>query len=199
MDSLNEEIPEAHVQKTGLEISKICQRARTLLAEMEQQPTQPLIEEMLQLDAEALRWRGGPEWSYKTIETPHGLVQIHRDVWTAYEWNYHRTGRIVLHEQLLKCLERVDIPELTASSIAIIHGLKDEILSTVPFMLGDIDSDGKPASNQNLSRGIGGYFLLWPMRMVIDTATAACGQREAAEIVFQRIRDCTGMKIAYET
>jgi hypothetical protein len=199
MDSLNEEVPEVHITKSVFEIGKICQRARTVLEKIKEEPTQELIEEMLELDITSTNWRGGPEWTYKTVQSPHGLIQLHRDVWTAYEWNYHRTARMLLHDQILMCFERVNLPELRETSVKVIHSLADEILSTVPQMMGDIDSDGKPANNQNLSRGIGAYFLLWPIRIIRDAANTTREQKETAETVFQRIRECTGMKIALDT
>lgn len=196
MDSLNESLPEVRLDKHAFEITKICQRARQLLKEIETAPDQTLIEEILELDRVSTTWRNGPEWTFKTVPTPTGFIQLHRDVWIAYEWNYHRTARIILHKQLLNCLERMDSPGLRATSIGIIRGLVDEILSTVPQMMGEIDSNGNPLENQSLSRGIGAYFLLWPIRVVKETLIAMPEQREAAQKVFERIRDCTGMKAA---
>lgn len=196
MDSLNDEIPEVRLEKNTFEITKICQRARHILEEIREVPDQSLIEEMLELDRISVTWRSGTEWSFKTIPTPNGFIQLHRDVWIAYEWNYHRTARIILHEQLLECLDRLDSPDLRARSIAIIQTLITEILSTVPQMMGDIDSDGRPINNQNLSRGIGAYFLLWPIKVVKSTVSATPDQKRAAQDIFERIRDCTGMKTA---
>ncbi|CZR51355.1 related to negative acting factor [Phialocephala subalpina] len=196
MDSLNEEIPDVRLEKHAFEISKISERARRLLKEIETAPDQTLIKEMLKLDRVSTTWRNGPEWAFKTVPTPTGFIQLHRDVWIAYEWNYHRTARIILHKQLLDCLERMDSPELTAASTGVIRGLTDEILSTVPQMMGDIDSDGRPMNNQILSRGIGAYFLLWPIKVVKGASSATEEQRKAAQKVFERIRDYTGMKTA---
>ena len=177
-----------------------------------------MVQELLALDESATSWRDGPEWSYKTIDrkdlaidekmcsTFPKQIELHHDVWMAYEWNYHRTARIILHEHLIDCLDRL-LPQqpLNANvlahkqaSIRIIRDLADQALSTVPLSLGDIDHSGSiiNSGDQYTSkcRGIGGYFLLWPMKIVKATKSATEEQRMDAQRVFERIRECTGMK-----
>jgi hypothetical protein len=123
-----------------------------------------MVKELRELDQASTNWRHGPGWTYKTL--PHSevfkngavlynipeFVQLHPDVWVAYEWNYHRTARIVLHEHLLECLSQFEdlstdysetfsasVHSLMDMDIGIIKTLVDEILSTVPQSLGDID------------------------------------------------------------
>lgn len=183
-----------------------------------------IIKEIHDLDLTATSWRATPEWSYKTVhrsEIVHAgeaalsfpeFIQLHRDVWIAYEWDYHRTARILLHENLLRCLDRlevlyserqeavpVDSASLRETSVSTVQLLADEILSTVPQMLGDIDQDGSIMNDElgaKICRGIGGYFLLWPMRVVKSTRSVMKEQTAAAQAVFDRIRECTGMKTA---
>lgn len=71
----------------------------------------------MNLDNEAVSWRQKPEWSYKvlnvsdlppfspSIRPPASTIQLHPDLWIAYEWNYHRAVRIIAHQQILKCLK----------------------------------------------------------------------------------------------
>ncbi|TVY33486.1 Transcriptional regulatory protein [Lachnellula subtilissima] len=77
------------------------------------------------------------------------MIQLHPDIWMAYEWNYHRAARITFLEQLLKCsraaLETPDLDsgedktltDTIAECTSIIRWLADEVLSTVPQSLGE--------------------------------------------------------------
>jgi hypothetical protein len=225
LESLNDELPEVQIEKRNLEIVKICHRARTLLqriidVESSVYDVLDMVREMRVLDQTASTWRQGPNWAFKVISrsdifpydklvsTFPEIIQLHHDVWIAYEWNYHRTARILLHEQLLRCLERIrqgcqgqvrtENDFITLTSIEIIQSLTDDILSTVPQMFGDIDHEGRPQTLSEASkcRGLGGYFLLWPIKIVKRCKLAAEEQRHRAETVFERIREYTGMKSA---
>lgn len=228
LDLLNEELPPVSIEKENLQISKICERARYLRQNLQDtnlsfSKTLDLIKEMQDLDKVAATWRNGPDWAYKTIPRSniiHGedrlaarfpeFIQLHRDVWIAYEWNYHRTARILLHEQLLLCLHRLersdselrganetDLLAFRQLSVAAVRALADEVLSTVPQSLGDINRDGSISESSSATskcKGVGGYFLLWPIKIIKRTESATAQQRAIAQGVFERIRECTGMK-----
>jgi hypothetical protein len=227
LDSLNDEMPEVHIEKDNHQISKACQRARSLLQQVSTSVSRSqildMVREMHTLDLKATSWRAGPNWAYKTVhcsELPLDeetmskfpeFVQLHPDVWIAYEWDYQRTGRILLHENLLRCLDRletlppepdevqVDISSLRQTSIDIVQFLIDEILSTGPQMLGDVDHEGNlmdDAIGASICKGVGGYFLLWPIRIAKSTKYATAEQAIATQALFERIRECTGMKSA---
>src|ERR1700753_3942376 len=157
LDSLNDEMPEVQIEKQNFEIAKVCERGRNLLdgitdPKLEVGQVVSMVKEMHNLDRTVITWRKGPNWSFKTIHRsemlldaeaiPHfpQFIQLHRDTWIAYEWNYHRTARIILHGQLLQCLDQLlsttkeafqsDLKFLKQASIGIIRNLIDEILST---------------------------------------------------------------------
>jgi hypothetical protein len=181
-----------------------------------------MMKEINTLDQAATTWRHGPAWAYKTFHRTEltqdkdvlarwpEYIQLHRDVWIAYEWNYHRTARIIMHEHLLECLDRLHnmcngeqaslrpvLCSFEETSITIIKGLVDEVLSTVPQSLGEIDYEGNLHDNlpgTKSCQGIGGYFLLWSIKVIKSTRSATSQQRAAGEEVFERIRECTGMK-----
>lgn len=60
-----------------------------------------MIKEMHEIDQVSTNWRAGPAWDYKTIhrsevsDDPNvvakfpELLQLHQDVWIAYEVSYH--------------------------------------------------------------------------------------------------------------
>lgn len=213
-------------EEQNLKITQTCARARELLERL-QDPNLPLeetlslVNEVHLLDSEAATWRNGPEWKYRVIYRSEiitdpteasrfpACIEIHQDVWIAFEWNYHRTARIIMHENLLQCLHRLrttnkDVHEFPfkateQSSISTIRTLADDILSTVPQTFGDIDQEGNILNNAGQApkcASIGAYFLLWPIKIIKSTASATENQRVMAQNVFQRIREITGMKYA---
>ena len=225
LNSLNEELPHIRVEKDTFQINKICERARNLLKSIKDTKSPAdeildMVKQMHDLDQIAETWRQGPEWAYKTVhrsqisedelvtyEFPK-FIQLHHDVWIAYEWNYHRTARIILHKHLMDCLDRLqflqepfqsDLCSLKQASVDTVQTLVDEVLSTVPQSLGDIDRNGNIMeiwSDTPKSKAVGGYFLLWPIKVILATRYATVEQITAARGVFERIRSITGMKSA---
>ncbi|KAH8598762.1 hypothetical protein B0O99DRAFT_591386 [Bisporella sp. PMI_857] len=226
LQSLNDELPYVRNEITNYDISRACGYARSLLGSIDYtsasvERTLSFVKELHDLDQKSTTWRARPSWSFKSIhrsritqhdeQVPHfpDEVQLHRDIWIAYEWNYRRTARIILHEHLLQCLDRlqetplsnthtlVEISFAKAVSKSIIISLVDKVLSTVPQSLGDIDHEGhilKNAPGVKIASGIGGYFLLWPIRVIKKTPFATTSQHQVTNAVFERIRECTGMK-----
>ncbi|KAH8671868.1 hypothetical protein BGZ60DRAFT_527315 [Tricladium varicosporioides] len=150
-----------------------------------------IIQEMHTLDLTATSWRLGPKWTYQTIPLSTFIltnsstsnlsdinfdnwpktIELHHDAWIAYEWNYHRTGRIILHTNLIGCLDQLlessiarpqsDLDLNTTETYATLHALRqasletilalmDSILATVPQSLGDIDNRGYLLSGLSL-------------------------------------------------
>ena len=224
LDSLDQSDSFVHQEQDALSVSKLCDEANIILSQLDSCPSRgevmPLVRRMHQLDNEATAWRQKPEWHFRTISASEisgyyaktgglpAMVHIYPDIWAAYEWNYHRAARIVLHHQLLTCLEAISAAERTtldtdeaeimawqATSKAIVRALADEVLSTVAQSFGDIDHRGRCTAEAPRTQPIGAYFLLWPIKMVKGLNSSATeAQKHAAHAVFERIRDCTGMK-----
>ncbi|OCL03253.1 hypothetical protein AOQ84DRAFT_419804 [Glonium stellatum] len=229
LESLSDDLPYVRIEKDNFKISQICERARSLLkaindTDLSVVQTLDMVQQIRELDQATTTWRQSPGWAFKTLHSSEitqdveilpkfpDFVQLHHDVWIAYEWNYHRISRIILHEHLLECLERLEgssasndesilvlIYPYQETSTAIIRDLADEILSTVPQSLGDIDCEGNilnASTGSSICKGVGGYFLLWPIRTIKKTRSATTSQKALAQGVFERIRECTGMKTA---
>jgi len=193
--------------------------------------TLAMVQEMHDLDHTSSTWRQGPDWAYKTLHRSEITtrdasspteskalpehVQLHHDVWIAYEWNYHRTARIILHEHLLECLDRLhslhpspqdddtdlsNLHTINQASLTKIHALVDDVLATIPQSLGDIDHEGRLTEDKDTGtpkwKGVGGYFLLWPIKMILSLRSPTAEQKSVAHAVYERIRKCTGMKSA---
>jgi hypothetical protein len=227
LNQLNDNEPYVRLEKNADAISDTCKRARMLLdlinvGGLPASTIVDMIKELHSLDQSAVSWRQTSEWSFKNLtvsERPdlepaaRGItdtIQLHPDIWMAYEWNYHRAARMTFLEQLLKCskatLETLDLHKVEEQTLtdtiaectSTIQWLVDEVLSTVPQFFGDVDhmgwahdvKDGPPRC-----RAIGGYLLLWPIRISKSQPFATTPeQKERAWRVFERIRDYTGMK-----
>ncbi|KAK9420240.1 hypothetical protein SUNI508_06509 [Seiridium unicorne] len=227
LDQLNEEIPFVHNEKDGLKIKETCDRAQNLLDHMLSQKPQldeliEMTQEMLALDSQAASWRQTPQWSFKTLQvsdlpecevltqftTP--MVELHIDIWNSYEWNYHRTARVIFLQQILKCLQAAlnicgldsthhnTLFDMIQRSIATIYQLADGVLATVPQSFGDIDSLGRMHDSTKgppKCRAVGAYLLLWPIKIIkSENSWTNDEQKKRAQIVFERIREYTGMK-----
>ncbi|KAH7175701.1 hypothetical protein EDB81DRAFT_874533 [Dactylonectria macrodidyma] len=131
LNALNDEIPTVSLEKNALEISTMCQKANEILQSLSAETLDfeqflDLFPQMIRLDQQAILQRCKPEWHFRTLQKSDIIgdqevisrfpekIELHRDVWMAYEWNYHRTARIILHQKLLDCLKR-------AKSITVRH------------------------------------------------------------------------------
>lgn len=234
LDSLNPDHGFVRQEKNALSISFICREANTILAELsaglvDRSRVVELIRRMHTLDSEATRWRQRPEWSFaiKRVEDIQGYrnhidglpmtLHLNKDLWLVYEWNYHRTARIILHQQLLACVAALN-PGISAASLEIedaelmawketssmtVEVLAEEVLSTVPQSFGDVDHLGRCTASSSSSgdyprpQAIGAYLLLWPIKIIKSNDGASTDiQKKTAGAVFERIRECTGMKNA---
>ncbi|KAH8201309.1 hypothetical protein TruAng_004553 [Truncatella angustata] len=226
LEQLSDDLSYVRIEKDAFKIKQTCVRAQSLLNLMVSQQLAPsqllsFARDMLVIDEDAAKWRQSSKWAFKTLRTIDltlrnaticytPTIQLHSDIWNAYEWNYHRTARIIFHQQLLKCLQAAldsddlevtfssDIWAIIQHSIATVHQLADEVLSTVPQAFGDIDPLGRErdvAKGPPKFRAIGSYLLLWPIKIIkAEAAWTTEEQKRNAQTVFERIRDYTGMK-----
>ncbi|KAM5375726.1 hypothetical protein ACJZ2D_005909 [Fusarium nematophilum] len=225
LEALNDKVSSVRLEKDGLAITKICQSANQLLQSLDSRALTcdqllDLVDEMRRLDREAARWRDRPEWAFRSITRGEvtsnkeeendwlpEIIQLHPDIWMAYEWNYHRTARIILHQKLVACLQRAStlsssenplISSWMTESIETIQFLADGVLSTVPQSLGDVNHLGfcRTESTQPRWQAVGAYLLLWPIKIIKERqGLTTQSQKMEAQMVFDRIRQCTGMKM----
>jgi len=84
------------------------------------------------------------------------------------------------------------ITTLNKSSLYVTRRDQGDVL-----LLTDINNDGillEDGPGTWICTGLGGYFLLWPIRVIKATPYATTEQTALAKNVFERIRYCTGMK-----
>ncbi|RBR08656.1 hypothetical protein FVER53590_02154 [Fusarium verticillioides] len=222
LDKLNDDVASVKLEKDGLAINQVCQKANHVLdsidaGDVEAHELLDLVDAMLRLDQEAASWRKKPEWGFQTRTRQEILdkrdskfwlpesIQLHPDLWMAYEWNYHRTARIILLQKLVACLEKVKgalpsdsgITTRITESVNTIQSLAGEVLATVPQSFGDIDRLGQWHAGSKTARwqAVGAYLLLWPMKIIkSQSALTTDSQKADAQRAFDRIRECTGIK-----
>ncbi|KAI1497484.1 hypothetical protein F5X99DRAFT_421333 [Biscogniauxia marginata] len=187
----NDDMPFVRLEKDAFHVSRTCDRARALQRALDNDELP--VAEMLGLHAWAFKTLAAHDLpSYKhSIQSFTDTIQLHTDLWMAYEWNYHGTARMIAHEQILKCLNTALVSlnldnatidtlcALSQDSTSIIHTLADEILSTMSQYLGDIDHLGRPREVQSgplRCRGIREYLWLRPIK-------------QKSQTVFERIQE----------
>ncbi|TVY88773.1 Beauvericin cluster-specific repressor [Lachnellula willkommii] len=120
----------------------------------------------------------------------------HSGIWGVGGWCKHRAIRIILHQVILDALkgvaprdsrdEQLVFEQITAS-LSVIHQQVHDIFSSVAFALGAATSStpGPPA------RGVGGYFLIWSLKVVLRCPFISQEQYLTAKHVLWRIgKEC---------
>ena len=117
-----------------------------------------------------------------TIKEMHKLDQIATTWRRGPEWAY----KIIHRSEMGRDWSQVpEFPEYV------------QLHHDVPQSLGDIDHRGRLAeslSRTPKARGVGAYFLLWPIKMIKALKHPTTEQKRIAQVVFERIREYTGMK-----
>lgn len=128
--------------------------------------------------------------------------------------NMYRASRIVLHELRLRCAaglsSRVrmlqdgtqveqNYDESVWQSATIIRAVAEDIRASLPYCLGDTDSEGSPKS-EPLCPGVlaGAYLLLWPLVVMRLATCTTKEQRQAATSALERIGNDFGIKQAHK-
>ena len=153
---------------------------------------QGIIDAGLLLDAKLRTWSGRASGYYKFTSmeipdvlaprTPHPSrsnipVHFYSSLAMACLWNQYRCMRIFLLECILSCLSRQEsckpgelplrgINDTSIPAAEEIAELINGIFASVPYLLGEVDQDGnlKVAPQK---KPIGGFFLIWPLRMIL--------------------------------
>ena len=110
------------------------------------------------------------------VRTPTKPIHVYQDLWFAATTNFYRLGHVILYETVARCarqLEKLDWfitddaekrqwRSNLKTSGAVVHRMKADIAASVPYCLGDVDSQGNLTPNVP-GVAVGGYFLLWPL------------------------------------
>jgi len=166
-----------------------------------------ILREFEKIDRQYHQWDADAttSFSYQTVQSSPGdelnsvfttseiRHHIYRGFWSASLWNKHRASRIILHQALLARLdaaksnytdeefETLDMIHHRCKATLAIQVMIHDIFASIPWSLGDITS-----SNTG-SKSIGGYFLVWALRVVLVCPIASEEQRNRARAALVRI------------
>ena len=160
-----------------------------------------IIAQGIHLDARLAEWSSklSGNFRYESVDALTNLalsgtcapqtasaVHIYSSISMAYLWNLHRCARILLNDSLIYCLLRSE--ELNIANVVRdeqsdsraelsekISGLVDDICASVPYLLGEINQEGNLQRSPH-NRAVGGYFLLYPLRVTLALNRASPAQ-----------------------
>ena len=150
------------------------------------------------LEQQLCRWEEdasvclGPRSSLQPMETQYCT---YHSIWGAGLWNKHRATRIILHQGLLEDSDPARFDNITspnpAASLVLIRRLIRDIFASVPYSLGDLAS-----SSDTAPKSVGGYFLVWALRVVVRCPFASAEQQRKARDFLWRVGKQCGISFA---
>lgn len=160
------------------------------------------------------------DYRFTSIETPDGFfgpstslrrgsknaIHLYSSPAVATMWNVYRVARVLLLHCLQKCLTRrqqcgaTDLEsqetiDMNVQSVETIHDFFENIYASVPYLLGDIDKQGNLQQCQP-KKAIGGFFLLWPLRMTLFLDLIDPVQKAWITTRLEHIRHLLGIQVA---
>jgi hypothetical protein len=152
---------------------------------------------------------------YRTIacmvgDQPHPEGQkhyIYRGFWSETLWNKHRSIIITLNQALLARLdvaksgyrdedfETNGMSELRYKAKREIQYMIGDILASTAFSLGDIPSQ----FTVGMPKSVGGYFLIWTLKVILRCPVASEEQRDLARAALLRIGRQFGISYAVKS
>ena len=175
----------------------------------------------MKLDARLEEWscQASGDFRYEIVHSFSGLtlsgthapqtvpkLHVYSSVSMAYLWNLHRIARMLLEDSLILCTFRSDEmnttrdvwnqhSEIRARLSGKISDLIDDICSSVPYLLGEINQEGNlQKSPQN--RAVGGLFLLYPLRLTLVLNRASPAQELWIAKQLEYIKNIFGIQAA---
>lgn len=161
-----------------------------------------------------LCWQGPiPDGEYADAEVFPGRVDIYNDFWIASVYNVARTTRLYLGSIIVRCAAWIcspvdyrTTPEYASVSRICADTISD-IIASVPYHLGWHIKRRDLFKNHALSgfacgeddglKGLGGYFLTWPLATVVSQDYATDNQRAYVKGRLTYIADGLGIKYGH--
>ena len=140
---------------------------------------------------------------------PNTPIHLYSSPSMAYLWNQYRCIRIMLFKCVRRLLSRQSTsipydPQTTSSinkDIPAARELPDlinGIIASVPYLLGEVDSDGSLKMPQQ-RRAVGALFILWPLKLLLISNLANSMQRIWISERLAYIRNVFGIQAATAT
>jgi len=156
-----------------------------------------LVAEMQLVNSNHWLWVEGASsvWSYSAVLVPRlsinrrshpdEAVHIYHNLWIANLWNWTRTSCILLQNTILKCLRKLSsisleqLPNhdtIEANAKETIKSIIRDICASLPFLMGDIDSQGNVIETSQrfgyCGQSMAQLWLLWHFRVMSTSGFA---------------------------
>ncbi|KAL8790282.1 MAG: hypothetical protein Q9195_006440 [Heterodermia aff. obscurata] len=160
-----------------------------------------LVSEGFEIDRKLERWSEqvsgryiytameAPDCSLSEMQSPsqrRPSIHIYSSGAMAYLWNLHRCTRIFLLQCIQDCVRRQKHISQLQQPLRIyadeaeledkLSVLYDGICASVPYLLGEIDQQGRLQPPRH-GKAVGGFFLLWPLRLLLFRGPSDEAQR----------------------
>lgn len=165
-----------------------------------------IVEDFQRIEDSFFQWnlQASHRYGFAQVETPRNTgdskpftYHAYLGFWTLCLWNKQRAARILLHQSLLGALDALvstsedDLSKIyqcqRESSISTMQTMAEFILASVPFSLGDVPLPPEIRG----PKSVGGYFLVWPLQVILQTPNLPESQRCLAKDALLRIgRQC---------
>jgi hypothetical protein len=166
-----------------------------------------------------------PMWRFRDITQPkdshaptlprprtsYQPMHLYSNINTATRWNSIRTARIVLHQTILECFSYLGtfhaITNHTPQSWALfqsatyekstrtIDAMVADIIASVPYVIGEVDSQGRPLP-QLAGKVPGGIPLQWALWTSISCPFASRERNIQARMAMERLGSVLGFRKA---
>jgi hypothetical protein len=168
-----------------------------------------IVKKSIQIDQGYQAWEDSVTgiWRYKETRSSSGPSQhIYHDIMIAAIWNRNRGFRIHLHEVLLRCCTLIQshpygqtLPfyfESTRSkSTSIIKEMIANIIASMPFCLGNIDSKGNVVDPAK-PLPVAGYFAMFPLYLAMVSVEEGSETQSWLRGKLHYISDALGVRLA---
>jgi hypothetical protein len=176
-------------EDSGASLSAHCAALTDLVAEMQLVNS----DHWLWIEGASSVWNysavNAPRLSLKRRSHPDEAVHIYHNFWTANLWNWTRTSCIFLQNSLLKCLRKLSsislerLPNhdtIEANAQVTIKSIIRDICASVPFLMGDIDSQGNVIETSQRfgynGQSMAQLWLLWHFHIMSASGFALSHQ-----------------------
>ncbi|PFH63046.1 hypothetical protein XA68_10087 [Ophiocordyceps unilateralis] len=154
-----------------------------------------------------------PQDDYSKADVYPGRVDAYQDLWISSIWNMMRCSRIVLASIIVRCAAWISAPvdyrttpEYAAAARTCVDTITD-IIASIPYQLGwfakrrhlleKADMSAFGCGEEDAQKGLGGYFVTWPLACVHGQDYTTDSQRAWVQGRLEYIGSHLGVRYAH--
>ncbi|UNI17361.1 hypothetical protein JDV02_003707 [Purpureocillium takamizusanense] len=165
--------------------------------------------------AKTVAWEDNvPYGDYTKAEVYPGRVDAYQDLWVCSVWNMMRCSRLVLASIIVRCAAWISspvdyrtTPEYATAARTCVDTITD-IIASVPYQLGWFSkrkdlleranfSSGFGCGEEDAQKGLGGYFMTWPLALIHGQDYITDSQRAWVQGRLEYIGNQLGVRYAH--